>query len=233
MPISHKHKVLFIHIPKCAGTTVEQILDMSSISNFFSTSFPEEIILKYLSFDNFSEDEKRICLSKNMQHYTYQELVKLLPQTVFNDYYKFSIVRNPYSRIVSEFLYRIERTKRNRKGYFYNFSTFKEFIFSELGAGITKEQRIEKYDAHLETQKSFLINAQGDISGLDKIYKMEINLNECLDLLKLKTDLNLNVHARKGVYDRTIAEFYDADTKEIVYNFYKEDFELFNYSSNL
>ena len=28
MPISHKHKIIFVHIPKTAGTTIEDMLDL-------------------------------------------------------------------------------------------------------------------------------------------------------------------------------------------------------------
>ena len=231
MPISNKHKILFVHVPKCAGTTVEQMLDMSGIHNLFSTSYSPDRIQKQFSFENFSQEEKEVCLLKNMQHYSYIELKKLLPQKIFDSYYKFSIVRNPYDRIVSEFLYAKNCGRKLKKNYFYNFSTFKEFVSTQLTIPI--KQRIEKYDAHLETQKSFLINEQGDLSGLDKIYKMETELDDCLKFLNFKIGVDLKIHARKNYYDRSIADFYDGEIQELVYNFYKEDFNLFGYGANL
>ena len=45
-----------------------------------------------------------------------------------------------------------------------------------------------------------------------------------MNLLKNKVGLNLNVHARKSIYDKPIIDFYDGETQELVYNFYKEDF---------
>ena len=36
MPINRRLNVIFLHVPKAAGTTVEKILDMSSRNNFFT-----------------------------------------------------------------------------------------------------------------------------------------------------------------------------------------------------
>ena len=71
----------FIHIPKTAGTSVEQ---------FIKDNGKNEI--NYLGVQN----------NRSMHHYTALELKKLEPH-IFDIYYKFSIVRNPYDRLLSEY----------------------------------------------------------------------------------------------------------------------------------
>jgi len=231
MPISHKHKILFIHVPKCAGTTVEQILDMSTVKNLFATSCPTKEIECIYSFENFSEIEKKRCQLKNPQHYTYKELKKILPPDVINTYYKFAIVRNPYTRLASAYMFAKIKQSLMKKRFSDRFPSFSEFVNTQLY--VDYETRLYDYDGHLETQTSFLESENGSFNELNRIFKFEQDLPECLSMLKAKTRINFDVHSRKSTYDKPIQELYDFNTQEIVYNFYKDDFINFGYSKEL
>lgn len=218
MPISHKHKVIFIHIPKCAGTSIEHLLEIDGIDDFYT----EGLQLRRSEFipkEKFTEQEYTMCCDKNMQHYTVRELAKILDPDIFNTYKKIAVVRNPYTRLVSEHYFRLSEKVREK-------ISFEELVRTKLQ--LSTIERNKSYDGHLETQTSFLINEQGNFNSVDKIYKYE-NLRECLSDISAITGNYDYPHLRTTNIVKPHEEHYTPELREIVYNFYKEDFINFNY----
>ena len=97
--ISLVHKVIFIHIPKCAGQSIEE-----TFLNDLQLNWDDH---RYL----FGCFEKPSSWKKNMPdriaHLTAKEILdfKFLPIEIFNSFYKFSIVRDPVERLVSSWNY--------------------------------------------------------------------------------------------------------------------------------
>ena len=77
MPFSVKHNLLFVHIPKCAGTTIEVALK------------------KHASPSSGSE------IAKQNKWWRNKRLFELYSENPC--YFKFSFTRNPFERIVSAF----------------------------------------------------------------------------------------------------------------------------------
>ena len=208
MPISNYYKTLFVHIPKCAGTSVEKILDMSTTNEYF---FGESTNLSgiYIPKEKFNEEEYTNCVNKPPQHMTYNEMCKVISN--FDSLFKFSIVRNPYSRLVSEYEY--------VKSYGMK-STFAELVEC---LEYEKSKRIKLFYGHLETQTSYLENFDG------KIYRFE-NIQECMNDLKQYSPVTIIPHANKREYTKQYMEYYTPELLEKVQKFYVEDFTNFNYS---
>jgi len=215
MPISHYYKTLFVHIPKCAGTSVEKMLDMSTPNEYF---FGESTNLSriYIPKEKFNEEEYTNCVNKPPQHMTYSEMCKVISN--FDSLFKFSIVRNPYSRLVSEYEYVKSHTilQYGMK----NIGTFAELVEC---LEYEKSKRIKLFYGHLETQTSYLENFDG------KIYRFE-NIQECMDDLKQYSPVTIVPHANKREYSKPYMEYYTPELLEKVQKFYMEDFTNFNYS---
>jgi hypothetical protein len=212
MPISYTYNIIFIHIPKCAGTTIEKIIGTSTEQQYFC---------------NWKTTKKGQL--KTSQHFTYLELKKEL-KVNWKDYYAFSVVRNPYQRFVSEYKYRkavfrVSKCKKDDPGSFLQF-------IKKLD--LEKSARIQEFDGHLETQSSFLKNKKGKIEKSIEVFKFE-ELDKCWEALESKTGVSYkeDYWSRKSKYDVPYQNFYTPKTKSIIYNFYKEDFKNFGYSPNL
>ena len=80
--ISHKHKFIFVHIPKCGGTSIESAFGC----------WKGKAAQKHYHVGNNSS-----------QHHTCVEILKHFPDC--KDYFKFAFIRNPFDRLVSEYRY--------------------------------------------------------------------------------------------------------------------------------
>lgn len=97
--ISHKLKFIFIHIPRTAGTAIEHLLEQYGEGKLIDIGGgvwePDEEtkkqILKVYPNFNFIDESK---------HMTALEWKNVLKEK-YKDYYKFTIVRNPYDKALS------------------------------------------------------------------------------------------------------------------------------------
>ena len=89
----HQKKIIFIHIPKTGGTSIENYMNILNYNN---------PILKhgYGTFKNIS-----------FQHFTYSDYNEFLGIHIFKNYFKFSVIRNPYTRIISEYFWVPDKLK--------------------------------------------------------------------------------------------------------------------------
>lgn len=228
MPVNYKNKLIFIHIPKCAGTSIEKMLDMSTPANYFSRTKSRSSVSR-VAFSTDEEYEK--CAVKNLQHLTFKELKKVMKPEIFNSCTVFSVVRNPYTRLVSEYEYCLKDNSRVGPDFKTDCSTFDTFVQTQLDLSVL--DRITKYDGHLETQASYLLNDVEDLSSISKIYRFE-TIEEAITELKQYTPIKDDVIARQGDYSRNYAEYYSSETTvNKVKEFYAQDFELFNYDPNV
>jgi hypothetical protein len=220
MPISYQYKTIFLHIPKCGGTSIEKVLGTATIEEFFSFKKVSTHKEFFISPEKFSADDFSLCMSKTPQHFTFMELKKSIPPETFDSYLKFSVIRNPYTRFVSEY--------NHIKGKIKLVNTFEDLIKC---LQMDRKDRIKIFDGHLETQTSFLINAENKIDSNIKIFRFE-NIQECFDLLHQLTPIKVVPHARKNKEERPWQSYFTDDTKSIVSEFYAEDFINFGYDAN-
>jgi hypothetical protein len=90
--ISHKHKTIFIHIPKCGGTSVE-VLFLNDLGITF---------LERSCFVMFPNSNEKVG-PKRLSHLTASEMINnhFISQELFDNYYKFAVVRDPFERAKS------------------------------------------------------------------------------------------------------------------------------------
>lgn len=126
--------------------------------------------------------------------------------------FKFSIVRNPYTRTFSYYKHFL-----NQYPEYYQWS-FERFLFS-----IKNKTFFIRTPMILYPQSFYILNSKGEI-GLN-IFKYE-KIDELQKTLKFKLP-----HLNKGNYNKT--NYYEAYTTQnikLVQEIYRTDFELLDYS---
>lgn len=146
--ISHQHRCIFIHIPKCAGTSIENVLghheghkgigaqDHRPLRWIEPFGFKTDVLFNQ---SNLRECWRRFRYQlKSVKNYRNKYTVT--PEQ-YESYFKFSIVRNPWARIFSWY----KGTARNedtKKMYgIKGDPDFKEFFYENVGTGYLRPQR--------------------------------------------------------------------------------------------
>ncbi|PXV62283.1 sulfotransferase family protein [Halanaerobium congolense] len=188
-----KHKCIFIHIPKAAGTSVSYALFGDNIGHRK---------IKYLKIFN---EEK------------------------FDEYFKFTFVRNPYSRIVSAYNFLMQGGMHKiddnwAKENLYQFENFDQFILALKENDIA--QKILNWQ-HFAPQHKYICDYDFNIM-VDFIGKLE-NINKDFNYIKNKLNINSNLSHKNKSKHKHYSEYYTEETKNIVKKLYKKDFDMFGY----
>ncbi|TNJ45776.1 sulfotransferase family 2 domain-containing protein [Tamlana fucoidanivorans] len=209
--ISHKHKCIFIHIPKTAGT---------SINSFFHPG------VKF-HFDNADYERLFGWCSKrqlHMQHATAKQLLEteLVTQEQWDSYFKFTFVRNPWDRSYSDYQWIQEFTKI--KG------SFKDYI---RGKGVFKDIFNNKSKSsylgdHLLTQTSFFdFEGKFKPNFVGRFEDFQSDIKTVLKELHIEEDFNIFTNKSKRKNDYSI--FYTKTKKKMVDDRYEKDIKLLDY----
>lgn len=223
MPVNYRNKLIFIHIPKTAGTSITQMLDMTTLEQmYFCGTITEYVNIHKPYSQKFNLIEYTNLLCRPPQHFTYREKEKIIGKDAIKDYFVFAVVRNPYSRLVSEFVKIRERHK---------IDSFNDFVDLNLYR-ITDYDRQFNYQGHLETQTYYLLDNDNTLNSINKIFKYE-NLEECYEMIKQIHPGIPFIHSNSASNPYDYRVFYTEDIRKKVYDFYKDDFVNFGYSATL
>jgi len=220
---------VFVHIPKTAGRSVEMFFMNKLGLNRANEADREELLL----IDN---DDPATGTEK-LSHLSAAEYVQCghISQREFSSSYKFSFVRNPWARLVSEYRYR----------NFLSHRSFKDFVMNKL----PRPGRDDKY-RHIMPQTDMLYDETGRLL-VDFVGKFE-TLQEDFDQVcqHLGFDESILPHVnssdkksrelRRTLRNRLYrngenelsryVDFYDDETREFVTDLYRADIENFGYS---
>jgi Sulfotransferase family len=208
--ICHKKKIIFIHIPKCAGT---------SITNYYFDS--PNLDWREPNYDLlFGWCPKR---GIHLQHATPKQLIEtnLISEENWESYFKFSFVRNPWDRAYSDFLW-IKKDSRVK-------GTFRQYLLKmgEFDKIFSHNSEKEYRGDHLLAQTDFV----NDEYLLDFVGKFE-NLNS--DIKKINKiivfDKIFDIHNKRRLNKyKHYSLFYTNKKKKLLENIFKYDIEKFGY----
>lgn len=194
--ICTKHKVIFIHIPKTGGTSVEYMFGM---------------LERFGKNGNFVRN-----LNIEPTHMPAEELSLKHPKW-FNEFYKFTTVRNSWTKVYSGYIMYYNIMFRGTGSAM----TFDKWLHNKWKPRVSQSKISEQLD---------FITINGEIS-MDRIMRFE-NLKEEWESLceYLKKPIEPLVHMTK--YKNKPITFHEAYTQEnidLVAELCKKDIEYFGY----
>jgi len=155
-------------------------------------------------------------------HQTAREVIARVGRDKWDKAYKFTLVRNPWDKVVSHYEY---RRKRNKTEVATRNISFTEWVKKTYGPD--KDPFFYNNPKAFQPQVEWLKDDEGKVS-IDFIGKFE-TINKDFDQIKsvigLEAELpHLNASKRAGYQS-----YYDEETREIVAQWFHEDIETFGY----
>ena len=195
-------KILFIHIPKTGGTTIENNMETMN-KPIFKGGYG---VLRKVVY----------------QHFDYKDYIKFFGIDSFNEFKKFSIVRNPYSRIISEYYWTPSLTDLGYKSG----KSFDYFLDQVYDIVKNKKYNLTIYHNHFIPQYEFICDIDRKIM-VDKLFKFE-EYDKVLDFLK-KKKYNIDFNKKLNACEKGRKIKLNTDQKKKIYSIYKKDFAIFEY----
>lgn len=223
MIISHSHRFIFIKSRKTAGTSLE-----AALSNYCSG---DDVVTPLGDYKHNRDDSGRfVHQSLNAgdfeQHDEALAIRGKLPPETWQSYFKFSIARNPWDKVVSEFFWERRRDpalKPTRRFYHYLGVPFDELRqlrsrFSDFVASYRNtNDRFYLIDGKLCVD--FVVRYEHLADDFAQVCtRVGIDAPE---LPRLKSGI------RNG--QRHYSDYYDDDTRARVADLHRNDIELFGY----
>lgn len=240
--MTESESVVYRVVPKCACSTIGQIMYFSDHGEFFDGDIHDAMD----GMHKWAIDASQSSITRNVQNH---------------ESYAFTCVRNPYTRILSSFFDKICGIQRNGKRYRGNLVPL---LIQKYGVNVGGANGQEEFD-QIKSFRRFLLFARdtirwrrpmdpdihwsamsGHISTFivnggryDKIFWTEHfndGMSDVLKSIKTKKKVNLKKiprfneseeHGPKRAHP--VEDYFDDLSMHLVYEMYHRDFDLFKY----
>ena len=207
MLVSDSHKFIFIRVRKTASLSIWQALEPYVLAR------PEGRWARFMSRSRLERDYRKYRFRAHERITTAR---RLMPADRFDSYFKFAIVRNPWSRLVSGYKFVLSAPKHIRHERVKKLDGFEAFI----------RMQIPRPDAYPLNQ---LCDRNGEML-MDFVGKLE-TLAQDWDTICDRIGLPRSTlpHAHKVEY-RPYTEYFTSETRDLVARHWAREIELFGYS---
>lgn len=236
MIVSHKHKFIFIRPTKVAGTSVEVNLAKQCEEN--------DIITSVRKFDKNSDESKFVHMARNNEgyngHMLPDKIREKIGEKIWNEYYKFTIVRNPYDLAISRYFWYKTRptktltsqmTKTRLKQHMFQPSSYVRLIknilklnkgnFAELAKHFDKQWKNTGY--YFDSDGRPICDFYIHYEHLDEDYK-EVCKHLGMPYQRLP---QIKVKQRKE--KKHYSKYYDRKARKRIEKIFKKELSFFNY----
>ena len=215
--ISDKYKYIYFETPKVGCSTIKRTLQKMEVDS--NSQMPTDVHEK-----NLSPLLSPLQLENNFTHY------------INDEYFKFSFVRNPYTRILSCYLDKIVTNLDEKQRMLPKLGlsptdkiSFKVFLLA------IKEQSYSKMDPHWMPQSILLASNYIVLDYIGRQENFDNDLKKALAIIN-KTEPEENNIANEAPHavgaNKKLQEYMTKEIIELIQEIYADDFSLYGYSKN-
>jgi len=230
--ICHHYKTVFVHVPKTAGQSVEQVF-LELLDLTWETRAP--LLLRKNTVPELGPPR--------LAHLTAEQYVrfKYMTQEQFDSYFKFAFVRNPWDRMVSYYKYLDESSDLGFKQYLMD--SFLTKMWKDMNWFVRPQSSFlyDDDDRLLVDYVGRFENLQADFNKvcerigigateLPYVNKSEKKPIKSISALSKVMKMASPAETASTVTPKSYQDYYDDESRDLVAELYKRDIELFGYS---
>lgn len=210
MIISHRKNFIWIHFPKCAGTSIRELLQTNPI-------FQADILPMWHTTRPINWKEEYPKVDTNLwTHSSANDIKKYLDQRGYrwDDYFKFVFIRNPWERAVSEYEYYRQIMIKNKDKPDFNINLTKmaihqppkNFIMRNLNSGWYPHNYIFDKDGKL------MVDFVGKVENMEQDFEKVVK--------KILPNVHITQwrlpHMNTTTKDKSYRDYYDDESIEYI-----------------
>ncbi len=214
MIISHGRKYIFVHIPKTGGTSLSLALENKAMKD-------DVLIGDTPKAKNRRSRLKDIKTSGRLwKHARLTDIYGLTTQEQMEQYFVFTIVRNPWDRVVSYYHWLQDQTFDHPAVKIAQSLSFADFLQDGMIQRSFQNDKAAQY-----------VSDQDGIDRCDLYLRLE-HLSEDVQALETTLGFKLGVlpHDNKSQRDKEYSKYYNQAGREIIAAAFKEDIKRFGYT---
>lgn len=231
--ISLSKKFLFIHMPKTAGNSIQNILKPYSEDEIVCRSPLQD------GYERFGVENKKY---KTKKHFRLIDYKKTIEPEIFNTLFKFTIIRNPWDRMISLYFSPHRKVDSWDKDSFINLvnssSPLRDFIsqnslaYSIKNLSISKS-KLKKFSKDLLAGKISLTKKiiDSEIDFIIKYESLEEDFEKLCKLLSIPKE-HLPTANKSLVKKKHYSYYYNEELKKLIENKFSEEIMLGGYVFN-
>jgi Sulfotransferase family len=206
--ISHQWSCIFIHIPKTAGSSIEDVIWPNQ-----QRRVPGQLWM------GFIDSYRNKYQTGGLQHLFAVHVRQEVGEEIFRRCYKFSFVRNPWDKVISQFSYMKGRPD------------LQDYVGMRQDAPLAEylERIARRKHVQWEEQVRFLLDETGEllVDFVGRFETLMADAHMVFDRLGLVgVDLPHTNRSERGPYQL----YYDDECRQRVAEMYRADIERFGYS---
>jgi len=203
--ISHQHRCIFVHVPKTGGSTIEDIIWPGERTE-------EQLWMGFVSrFRNKHQ-------TGGLQHLLARQIKAEVGAEIFESYFKFAFVRNPWDKAVSQYAFMANRPDLREMIGMKEDDSFAEYLKkTERHAHVQWEKQIEFLR---DENGRILVDFVGRFETLDRDARI------IFKRIGIKCgSIPVTNASRRGKY----IDYYDDASREWIETHFAEDIQAFGY----
>ncbi|EFI34022.1 conserved hypothetical protein [Desulfonatronospira thiodismutans ASO3-1] len=248
MIISYKHKYIFIHCRKTAGSSIKCFLnkyigpkdiqigswhEVIHNQGSFNRRFIVDLLAPRLFFNisTWKNIKKGLCNKNiykqlnsihkkyyNLYHPSASDLAKF-DESAWNNFFKFCFVRNPYEKAVSDYIWRVKAKNLD--------ISFLDFLKHLESPNLYKDDHI--VPTQIDNWPMYTINDKIAVDFIGKYENLYHDFEQICKIIGLPF-YKSQFPRVKHYADYKYREYYGATEKRLVSKIYEKEIECFGYS---
>ena len=209
--ISFENKCIFVHIPKTGGTSVEDAIWGSNHGKRTVDQLWMGVIRP--GYNKYQ--------TGGLQHLLASQIRQEVGAETFDNYFKFTFVRNPWDKVVSQYLYVKKRPMIMKSMGIDRGTPFSKYVESLARDHQVHVQSFEQWQFLLDDHSRSMVDFIGRFENLDSDFQ---TVAETIGIPGTRLP-----HKMKNWWRKKYQQYYDERTVQLISEIYAKDIELFGY----